>query len=33
MMAMIMGVRDETTLDRASDLGLAFQLTNILAGT
>ena len=29
MMAMIMGVRDEPTLDRASDLGLAFQLTNI----
>jgi len=29
MMAMIMGVRDETTLDRACDLGLAFQLTNI----
>lgn len=29
MMAMIMGVRDEATLDRASDLGLAFQLTNI----
>ena len=29
MMANIMGVRDETTLDRASDLGLAFQLTNI----
>jgi len=25
----IMGVRDEATLDRASDLGLAFQLTNI----
>ena len=24
-----MGVRDEATLDRASDLGLAFQLTNI----
>jgi len=29
MMANIMGVRDATTLDRASDLGLAFQLTNI----
>lgn len=29
MMANIMGVRDEATLDRASDLGLAFQLTNI----
>lgn len=29
MMAMIMGVRDDPTLDRASDLGLAFQLTNI----
>ncbi len=29
MMAMIMGVRDEAVLDRASDLGLAFQLTNI----
>ena len=29
MMARIMGVRDETVLDRASDLGLAFQLTNI----
>lgn len=29
MMAMIMGVRDPRTLDRASDLGLAFQLTNI----
>ena len=29
MMAMIMGVRDEALLDRASDLGLAFQLTNI----
>lgn len=29
MMAMIMGVRDESTLDRACDLGLAFQLTNI----
>ncbi|MFP5078002.1 phytoene/squalene synthase family protein [Rhizobium sp. YIM 134829] len=29
MMAMIMGVRDERTLDRACDLGLAFQLTNI----
>jgi phytoene synthase len=29
MMAMIMGTRDEATLDRACDLGLAFQLTNI----
>ena len=29
MMAMIMGVRDEAVLDKASDLGLAFQLTNI----
>ncbi len=29
MMAHIMGVRDEPTLDRATDLGLAFQLTNI----
>ena len=29
MMANIMGVRDDPTLDRASDLGLAFQLTNI----
>ena len=29
MMAWIMGVRDEPTLDRACDLGLAFQLTNI----
>lgn len=29
MMAYIMGVRDEATLDRAADLGLAFQLTNI----
>ncbi len=29
MMAMIMGVRDPETLDRASDLGIAFQLTNI----
>jgi phytoene synthase len=29
MMAMIMGVRKPATLDRASDLGLAFQLTNI----
>ena len=29
MMAMVMGVRDEATLDRACDLGLAFQLTNI----
>ncbi len=29
MMASIMGVRDDATLDRASDLGIAFQLTNI----
>jgi phytoene synthase len=29
MMAMIMGVRDNATLNRASDLGLGFQLTNI----
>ena len=29
MMAYIMGVRDEPILDRATDLGLAFQLTNI----
>jgi phytoene synthase len=29
MMAQIMGVSDEATLDRACDLGLAFQLTNI----
>ncbi len=29
MMAYLMGVRDEPTLDRATDLGLAFQLTNI----
>jgi len=29
MMAMIMGVRNAATLDRASDLGIAFQLTNI----
>jgi phytoene synthase len=29
MMANVMGVRDDATLDRASDLGLAFQLTNI----
>jgi len=29
MMALIMGVRDESTLYRACDLGLAFQLTNI----
>jgi 15-cis-phytoene synthase len=29
MMAVIMGVRDAATLDRASDLGIAFQLTNI----
>lgn len=29
MMAHIMGVRDAETLNRATDLGLAFQLTNI----
>ncbi len=29
MMAMIMGTRDAQVLDRASDLGIAFQLTNI----
>lgn len=29
MMAMIMGAREPGVLDRASDLGLAFQLTNI----
>jgi len=29
MMAMIMGARDPRVLDRACDLGLAFQLTNI----
>ncbi len=29
MMARLMGVRDEAVLDRACDLGLAFQLTNI----
>lgn len=29
MMAMVMGRRDEATLDRAAHLGLAFQLTNI----
>lgn len=29
MMAMIMGVRDQPTLDRACDLGIAFQLSNI----
>nr|WP_314427862.1 15-cis-phytoene synthase CrtB [uncultured Erwinia sp.] len=29
MMARVMGVRDESVLDRACDLGLAFQLTNI----
>ncbi|MFG6665936.1 15-cis-phytoene synthase CrtB [Halomonas sp. HNIBRBA4712] len=29
MMARVMGVRDEATLDRACDLGLGFQLTNI----
>ncbi|RUR36942.1 15-cis-phytoene synthase CrtB [Vreelandella populi] len=29
MMAQVMGVRDDKVLDRACDLGLAFQLTNI----
>jgi phytoene synthase len=29
MMAVVMGVSDDETLDRASDLGIAFQLTNI----
>ncbi|NML16854.1 phytoene/squalene synthase family protein [Azohydromonas caseinilytica] len=29
MMARVMGTRDAATLDRACDLGLAFQLTNI----
>ncbi|UFH50901.1 15-cis-phytoene synthase CrtB [Pseudomonas sp. KNUC1026] len=29
MMARVMGVQDEAVLDRACDLGLAFQLTNI----
>lgn len=29
MMAIVMGARDQATLDRANDLGLAFQLTNI----
>lgn len=29
MMAHVMGVRDRATLDRAADLGIAFQLTNI----
>lgn len=29
MMAWIMGAKDEATLDRACDLGIAFQLTNI----
>jgi phytoene synthase len=29
MMAMVMGARKDSTLDRANDLGLAFQLTNI----
>jgi 15-cis-phytoene synthase len=29
MMTMIMGVRERETLNRASDLGIAFQLTNI----
>ena len=30
MMAMVMGVRDSAVLLRASDLGIAFQLTNIV---
>ncbi|MDB5929667.1 MAG: putative phytoene synthase [Polaromonas sp.] len=29
MMAMVMGTRQPATLDRAADLGMAFQLTNI----
>src|SRR5690606_30080046 len=29
MMAMIMGVQEESVLDRACDLGIAFQLTNM----
>lgn len=29
MMASVMGARDEDTLNRAADLGIAFQLTNI----
>lgn len=29
MMSMIMGAREDNVLDRASDLGIAFQLTNI----
>jgi phytoene synthase len=29
MMAYVMGVRDGATLDRASDLGIGFQMTNI----
>jgi phytoene synthase len=29
MMAMVMGVRERAVLERASDLGIAFQLTNI----
>lgn len=29
MMAYVMGVEDDPTLDRAADLGIAFQLTNI----
>ncbi len=29
MMAMLMGTKDPATLDRACDLGMAFQLTNI----
>ena len=29
MMAMVMGARDKAVLQRASDLGIAFQLTNI----
>jgi len=30
MMAYVMGIRDEEILDRAADLGIAFQLTNIV---
>lgn len=33
MMSMIMGARTDETLDRASDLGIAFQLTNIARDT
>jgi len=29
MMTHVMGVRDEDTLDRAADLGIAFQMTNV----